>query len=249
MLCRISKQIYCIVKKKYIALVRTMSSVKGMLVPNYITAESYWLSCIIVKQGGIEIINLTNPVCKTTRLEDISQLLTAEWEKLKINYKKFDVIPIWCIEYLNPCPYGIKSFFTPFLPKSFSAQISSIGLANPIDIRLTTKNKYSIVKSIIDFDVKRIVLLGNPRLLITAFEIILARFNFHSLNLIQIIDRLKNLLVSNAITPVGTSIFIGGLGSLFIFVSSLLFTKLLSIGGVSIAFYFIIILLMLAYIY
>jgi hypothetical protein len=202
----------------------------GLLEPSKITVDEYWLN--ILEHTGNGHFSITSgykpPRGKKSTLEFIVSDLNNAWIGKKNPNSETCQVPIWCLNNLNPYAEGVRSFLIPHMSRSLHKQIASLMLQEPIEVRtmIRSDSVLAISKSVIDITPERIIIIGNTGSVLQLIENLGSRMSFPKIDPISITERLRNLILTYHIDPVGTSLFVGGFGAVFGFEASFFYTKI-----------------------
>ncbi len=204
------------------------------LEPKKLCVEDYWLCGLVrTEEKHIDTTELVKPEGQRPAALDFAAVQLGEaWATLGDERRSRVVIPIWCFDGLSPFISGVKSFLVADLPITLSRQISSLCLENPVEIKTAVgkDREDALTYTVVDVSSSRIVIIGNVREVLVYLHTLGSRLSFAEEDPREISGRVRQMLSSGYIEPLGTNLLIGGFGAIFGFECAFLGQKLLSIG-------------------
>ena len=195
---------------------------------NTITVDKYYLGALESNHhGGFNIELETKKLSKKVTLIDKAFIeLQKKYEELPVERKANIISPIYCLDSPAPIINNLTSFLVRNIPEKLTAQISSLKLENPLEIRTKIPGTSGAIgTTIIDITSEGILIIGNTEEAIEHLKLFGDRFYFNELSSSAISQQLKRLLTDYPKKILGSSMLIGGFGAIFSFVSAFLLNK------------------------
>ncbi len=197
--------------------------------PKLLYISDCWITGIICDPTGtLRVEEVTRPeITHPMPIDQAMEILERAWDGMHDEVHN-NTIPIFCLHDLDPHSEGVKSFLYAPIPIGIENQIKAIGLSRPLDMRtIAGRGKSGVIgKTVVDFRSDRIIVIGNARNLCYRFKILGERLRFPCDKPHRVLDELLDKIKLQSSDTLGTSLLIGGFGTVFGFEAALMFTKL-----------------------
>ena len=199
----------------------------GFLNLSEISVKKHSLMALVShSSGNVSITDITMDLSRGPILIDRAIIeIRQKYQELPSDHKSGIIIPIFCLDSPSPSINSTASFVVRNLPGSLSNQISALQLENPIELHTKLTRIGAIGTTFVDITSERIVIIGNTQEAIEYLRLLCSRFYFGQLSPSTLSQRLQHLLSNYPKRRLSTTMFIGGFGTIFGFVSAFLLNK------------------------
>ncbi|MCF8070681.1 MAG: hypothetical protein K9M96_09385 [Deltaproteobacteria bacterium] len=196
--------------------------------PKQLRVSESWLSALTWDNNNHiamqEIARVQTKRCQP--LDEAVATLEQKWTAAREELPK-ETIPIYCLHDVNPFIEGVCALLIPDLPSRIEKQLASLQLRNPVNLRSQVGPETSGVlgKTVVDFTPDRLIAIGNARWFCKSLGTLGERITILR-NPAAAVSQIKDMLCAHNLTPVGSSLLIGGLGTVFAFEAAFLVTRI-----------------------
>lgn len=218
----------CIVTRSFFRFLTYSVDLETIFAPKQLLVSNYWLSVIIwCNNQHINVVKLSCTRGKSPiPLDEAVVKLEQEWANVRSDFPQ-EIIPVFCLHNINPFVEGVRALLLPNLPKVIERQIAALRLRNPINLRthVGPKNSGMLGKTVVDFDTDRFVVIGNAQWFCKTLATLGKRLTIPC-DRTRTVSQIKDMMCKHNISPVGSSLLIGGLGTVFAFEVAFLVTRI-----------------------
>lgn len=206
--------------------------IERVLEPRRILVDDYTLRAIAVDgTGELCMIVLGRPFGERPALiDDAAARTESMWRSLDPNSKRNVVIPVICLDGIFPSIGGTRALLFPNLCPTISRQIQALRLQSPIDVR-TMVAKNVVGTSVVDFRDDSIIIIGNSSALAAEIEVLCSRLHLPVADGASLGLRIRALLLAHHTDPVGSTLLIGGLGTILAFEVKIVADKIMPLSS------------------